>query len=113
MALLGVVFIACLPLIIPAAAILHWLHQRRLHTAARRFACASCGTILGDEAIRLADEAWFRHRAGMTEKEPGTVFRRGALRIVRHVDAICPRCGARYKFVERGEIFAALDQDWQ
>jgi predicted RNA-binding Zn-ribbon protein involved in translation (DUF1610 family) len=111
MVLLGVFFIAGLPLIIPAAAILHWLHRRRLHAAARLFACPACGAILGDEAIRRADEAWSRHWADLGEKNPGIRFRTGPQRIIRQIDAICPQCGAGYKFAGRGKIFAAPGGD--
>lgn len=109
-ALLGIALIAALPLILPAAAVLHSLDCWRMRGAARRFTCLSCGTRLGREAIRLADDAWARELAERQAASPGALFRHGLARIIRHLYAICPHCGARYDFDRRGGTFTALDR---
>jgi hypothetical protein len=106
--LFAVVFVVLLPVILPAIAILDALDTRRMRAAARKFACLSCGSYLGDEAIRLAEEAW---RQDMSEKhanDPGLRLLRRSPRIVRHLFAICPRCGARYGYDHRKRTFVPL-----
>jgi hypothetical protein len=97
--LMGAVSVVCLPIILPVVAVLQILHYRRMRAAARKFACLSCGSYLGSEAIRLADEAWQRYFSDKRAHNPDVRFRTGIPRIVRQFRAICPHCGARYDFV--------------
>jgi hypothetical protein len=108
--LIGAAFVVFLPVILPVVAVLHALEHRRMHAAARKFACLSCGSYLGGEAIRLADEAWRQSFADAQANNPGLRFRRKP-RIVRHLHAICPHCGARYEFARPEKTFIALGDD--
>lgn len=88
-----------LPAIVTAAAFSHHRDVRRMTAVASRWRCRSCGTVLGAEAVRRADAAWARH---LGERLP-----LGRLRMVRLVHAICPGCGARYRWLRRERAFAA------
>jgi hypothetical protein len=102
---LAIVLPVFLPVIIPVVVLLDLAYRKRLRATACAFACLSCGGILGLESIRLADAAWGEHLRELREKYPSTRFR-----MVRHVHAICPACGARYAFLERERTFAATTE---
>lgn len=106
--LAGLLLVVFLPVILPVVAVSHWLSQWRMRAAARVFACPACGNVIGIEALRLAEEAWGRHMAEMHRENPGVRLRRSAQRIVRHLNAICPHCSARYEFIERERTFVAI-----
>jgi hypothetical protein len=110
-ALMGAVLVICLPVILPVIAILQALYYWRMRAAAGKFTCLSCGSYLGSEAIRLADEAWTQFLSGKGANNPGVRFLRRKPRTVRHLRAICPLCGARYDFAERERTFIALRND--
>jgi hypothetical protein len=97
---LAIILLVFSPVIIPVVAFLDRVYRKRLRAAACRFACLSCGGILGLESIRLADAQWDEHLRELQEKYPSTRFR-----LVRHVRAICPACGVRYAFSERDRTF--------
>ena len=103
---LVIVLLVLLPVIIPVVALLEFAYRKRLRTAACAFTCLSCGGILGLESIRLGDAAWAEHLRELREKYPPTRFR-----LVRHVHAICPACGARYAFSERERTFVRTRAD--
>lgn len=109
--LFGILFVVCLPAIIPALAVSQWRDDRRLRAAARVFACLDCGAVIGDKAIRLAEAAWSQHRACMHAENSGVLFKHSRRRIVRRLHAICPRCGARYRFAGRESIFVAIGRN--
>jgi hypothetical protein len=104
----AVVFVVLLPITLPVIAVLDALDQRRMRTAANTFACLSCGSILGGEALKLADEAWRQSFIDMHSRSPGFRLLRRSPRIVRHLYAICPRCGARFDYVHRQRTFVTL-----
>ena len=106
--LVGILLVVFLPVILPVVAIDHWLSHRRMQAAARVFACPACGAVIGIEALRLAEEAWGSHMAEMHRKNPGIRLKRSPQRIMRHLHAICPHCGARYQFIEHERAFAAI-----
>ena len=110
-ALAMIVLLVFLPVALPVAVVLTILDDRRMRAAARKFVCLSCGSNLGEEAIRLADEAWRLHFSETRANNPGVRFRIERRRIVRHLRAICPHCGARYGYVERERIFVAIADD--
>jgi hypothetical protein len=62
-------------------------------TAARDATCTACGHALGRAALELANAAWAERMAYL--RDSMTLERH---RIVRHLFAICPNCGARYHF---------------
>jgi hypothetical protein len=97
------VLLVFLPVIIPVVALLHLAYRKRLRATACVFACLSCGGILGLESIRLADAAWDEHIRELRAKHPSIRFR-----LVRHLHAICPRCGVRYTFLERERTFVQI-----
>jgi hypothetical protein len=103
---LAIALLVFLPVIIPVVALLDLTYRRRLRAAAGAFACLSCGRILGLESIRLADAAWGEHLRELRAKYPSIRFR-----LVRHVRAICPRCGVRYAFLEREGTFVQTGAD--
>jgi len=100
---LATVLLVYLPAIIPVVALLDLAYRKRLKAAGCAFACLSCRGILGFESIRLADTAWAEHMRELGAKYPSTRFR-----LVRHLHAICPRCGARYAFLERERTFVQM-----
>jgi hypothetical protein len=81
-----------------------WWDKRVLRRAARRFACPTCGTVLGEAAVELADNLWRRHMQVLFERNPGV-----KLRIVRTLDAVCTQCGARFRFGRETRIFFRSD----
>ena len=109
--LMGAALLVFLPIILPVVGVLEALDQRRMRSAARNFACLSCGSCLGSEAIRLADEAWRQYFSDKRASNPRVYLRTAKLRIVRHLRAICPHCGARYEFIHRGRTFVGLGDD--
>ena len=101
-----ILLIVLLPMIIPVVALLDFIYRKRLKAAACTFACLSCGGILGLESIRLADETWAKRLRELQEKSPGIRFR-----LVRHLHAICPACGACYAFLKGERTFRRLRAD--
>jgi hypothetical protein len=91
-----VLLIVLLPVIIPLAEWSHSVYRKRLIAAARSLACLSCGAVLGLESIRLADAACEERMRELRVKHPAIRFR-----VVQHIHAICPVCGAQYTFLER------------
>lgn len=106
--LLGVLLVLCLPVIIPAVAVDQWLYNRRLRAAARAFACPACGSVIGDAALHLADEAWAAHISSQAPDASMPAHKNSGPRILRHLRALCPHCGARYDFNERKKIFTPI-----
>jgi Zn-dependent protease with chaperone function len=106
-AILAVVFIVLSPVIIPVAGLLHRAHVRRMEVAADRYVCLACGGILGREALRRADAEWAEHMR-QSQDQSLRLWRVGGRRMVRNVDAICPSCGARYKFDDRARTFGRV-----
>ena len=109
--LMGAVSVVFLPVILPMVAVLHALDYRRMRAAARKFACLSCGSYLGGEVIRLADEAWRQYFSDKRASNPSIRFWTFKPRIVRHLRAICLHCRARYDFVGRERTFVSLGND--
>jgi hypothetical protein len=111
--LFAIVFVVLLPVILPAIAILDAIDRWRMRAAARKFACLACGSYIGGEAIRLGEEAWQQSVRDRQAHRPGVRYLRRAPRTVRHLYAICPRCGARYDYDRRARIFVALGEGEQ
>lgn len=106
--LLGILIVVLLPVIIPVLAVDQWLYNRRLLAAARRFTCPACGSVIGEEAVRLANKAWDQHYSEEHPEGTGFLVEHRRRRIVRSLRAICPSCGARYDFNKRGRTFTAI-----
>jgi hypothetical protein len=107
-----IVLLVFLPVVLPVLLVLETLDGRRMRAAARKFVCLSCGSGLGAEAIRLADQAWSQHFSDKRADSPGARFHMWRdRRMVRHLRAICPHCGARYGYVERERTFVAIGDD--
>lgn len=99
----AMILIVGLPVILPLVAVLHARDLRRRRIAAGAFACIQCGEILGTAALDRADADWAEHLARLYGEHPGIRFR-----VVREVDAICTRCGTRYRYDEKSVIFFRL-----
>lgn len=93
-----------LPITLPAVALAGALDRKRLRTAARHTVCVRCGAVLGEAALRLADERW---QAEAAPHPPHTRLR-VARRTARTLLAICTVCGERYTFDPRKRSFPAL-----
>ena len=97
---MNLAFVLLLPVLVPVLLIREGIYRRRLRTAARRFACGGCGSPLGDEAIRLADEECGRRI------DPRAPRRRSfRFRTTPTLDAVCPSCGRRYRYVRETRTF--------
>jgi hypothetical protein len=102
---LALIFVALSPVIIfVVLPIIQRIYRKRLEAVAGAFACLSCGGLLGHASLRLADAAWREHVRDLLAK-----YHR--IRLVRHVHAICPACGARYMFVEHEKTFVPAPTD--
>lgn len=86
-------FLVLLPILLPVAVIQNQLRNRRILKLARDLDCASCGARLGAEAIQLGAQRWAAIVARHHEMYPFA-----KLRLVRDVDAVCPRCGCEYSY---------------
>jgi hypothetical protein len=93
--LFAAMFLALLPLLLPIAIVQNRMRDRRILREVSQFVCVSCGTRLGVEALRLADERWRTIVADLHAKSPGMRFR-----LVRDVDAVCPCCGREYQYLD-------------
>jgi len=106
--LLIAVFVLLLPIALPLALIIIWIHHRRsfnaLRVSAKATLCTKCGNILGSESLRLADAEWKKHVRTLMAKYPFVRFR-----IARTLHAICSHCGARYTYFEKTKTFAPED----
>lgn len=103
-AIIGLIFL--MPVLIPVAIVLDWNGNRKKRAAALSFRCTGCGEILGEQSLRLADEAWSAEMAEMRKKRPGVRFR-----VARKLHAICASCGKRYDFVEKDATFVEIGAD--
>jgi hypothetical protein len=77
--------------------------QRALLELARRFPCSRCGTVLGEQGLALADTLWERHVQTIFDQKKANQ------RIVRNLDAVCPKCGARYQHDPDRSTFSAIE----
>lgn len=100
-----VALLVCMPLILPFVLLSVERDRRRLRRAANTFACLKCGNAIGAAGVKLADAAVAAEAAEFARLHPG--IRR---RTVRSLDAICPRCGARYSFNREALAFSPLDE---
>lgn len=89
-----IAFVLLLPIILPFALIQGHFETRRIKKVIRNFIC-SCGTRLGDEAIRLGNQRWAAIIAEMHARYPGV-----KPLIRRSVHAVCPTCGCEYRYRE-------------
>jgi hypothetical protein len=102
--LLVIVVVLALPLLIPIAIFDQIICKRRLHKAAKSFACTKCGKTLGNDAVKRADEVWSAHVSELMRTHPGVRFR-----MVRTTDAICLDCGTEYTFRKREGTFVVAE----
>ena len=92
-----------LPVILPVALMLDARDLRRRRASAERFVCVRCGQVLGLGALARADAVWAEYVEKLHREHSGYRFR-----LVRQVQAICSRCGTRYRFDEEQGTFSAL-----
>jgi hypothetical protein len=88
-------FLALWPLLLPVAMVQNRIRERRILQQVSQFVCIACGTRLGAEAMRLADERWRTIVADLHAKSPGMRFR-----LVRDIDAVCPCCCREYHYLD-------------
>jgi hypothetical protein len=100
--LIVVLFILFSPALLLFSLVRHSIYLRRLHAASSKFVCG-CGSVLGKESVRLADEVWHSHVQDLHRKHPGVKFR-----LCRTVHAICVNCGKTYRFLEKDRTFAEV-----
>lgn len=99
--LLGSIVVALLlPVLLPVVAVLDAVYRWRKTQDAERFACVCCGQILGREGLKQGDAAWAEHFTALQRAHPYA-----KLRVVRHVYAVCPRCGTHYDHDEKAHTF--------
>ena len=103
---LVVLLVVLLPVVVAAVGLSVARNVRRMRAAASRFSCRTCGAVLGAQALRRADEVWAAHMRELRGKYPAVRWR-----VVRHVHAICPACGARYRWHERDGAFVPCRRD--
>lgn len=96
-------FIVALPFIAPVMFVLSSIDARRRRKAAGEFVCVECGQLLGTESLSLADKVEAERSCKLSKKYPNA-----RLRIIRLVDAICPTCGKRYKYLKTERHFVPL-----
>ena len=95
-----ILFILLVPVLLPYGVVSNAIFKRRLKRAADRSKCPTCGTDLGEQALKLADEHWREHVSCLHRQNPGVRFR-----LVRLVHAVCVSCGASLRFVEQTQLF--------
>jgi len=81
--------------------------RRALLELARNFACKRCGGALGEQGVVLADELWDRHMQQLLSET------KGMPRIVRDLDAVCPKCEQRYQLEPDAKTFKPIETSFQ
>lgn len=105
------IFILLLPILVPFSLLKNQLEKRKRGQLASRFVCLECGSMIGVEAIRLADERWSEIvKIIMSKSDPGI-----RLRLVRTVDAICQHCCCQYRYRETEQTFVVreVSPEWE
>ena len=82
-----------LPIILPIALIQDRQRKQSIKQVVCGYICASCGVLLGVEAIRLGNERWAAVVSDSHKQYPNIRFR-----IQRDVHAVCPNCGCEYGY---------------
>lgn len=77
--------------------------RRVLLELARSFSCRRCGAALTEASVALADELWERHMQRVLAGAKGTP------RVVRNLDAACPKCGQRYQHDPDAATFKPIE----
>jgi|SRR6266545_6318171 len=100
--LITIAFVLLLPIILPVALIQDQIRTRKIKRIICAFVCASCGTRLGTEAIRLGNERWAAIVSDLHARFPDR-----KLRVLRDVHAVCPNCGREYMYrdADRSLVF--------
>lgn len=98
-------FLLLLPVLLPFAALLNFLENRRLKHTAQQFHCVQCGKILGRESLRRADNTWQKQMREFRVKHPGVRYR-----IVRKLHAICAFCDAEYTYFNAERTFKLITE---
>jgi hypothetical protein len=86
-----------LPVTLPIALFSGQQDDRRRHITVRNFPCLTCGKLLGERSLELADAAWahtLEQWRQWEQEHPGVRFRRAS----RTIDAICPHCGQPHRY---------------
>jgi hypothetical protein len=96
----AILFIFCLPILMPIALLSYAREQKRMYFAAEQFRCIECSAILGRASIQRADDEWGRYMEELHRQNPGYRFR-----VDRTVQAICTECGKQYRFCEKTNRF--------
>jgi len=100
-----ILVLVAIPVAIPFAIVSSALSARRLRRAAGSMSCPECSEPLGAESLALADKAWTTHVATLRRLNPGI-----RLRLVRWVDAVCPRCCVQLRFDASAGLFVKTSQ---
>ena len=90
-----------MPVLILVISVTQAVTRRRKLAALACTVCAVCGGGLPPDALDLADTAWHAEHP----LPPGMRVRR----VVRHLDAICPACGARYEWEGKHRQFRQVE----
>lgn len=78
--------------------------HRLMLELARKLPCRRCQAVLGEESVALADALWERHMQRLFESKQV-----GKQRIVRNLDAVCPKCGQRYRLEQDASTFVPVE----
>jgi hypothetical protein len=105
-ALIGLVFVLCLPVWGPLAFLVTMFNRRRVRKCAKAFVCVNCGNVLGSESVARADDVWSRY---VRELHRHSNIR---YRLLRTFHAICCVCGTRYFFRKHERLFVVEASSW-
>ena len=93
-----------LPVTLPIASMVDWLHDRRLRACACGMQCARCGDVLGAGSLPASDAS---HRSALVEM--GRQYPGRLVHVVRRARAQCTRCGAAYRWDQRRRTLTRID----
>jgi hypothetical protein len=97
----AIIFILFLPTIILLLPLLIYISDRQKLKAADRFHCITCGHILGQLALDLADREW--------NSLYNEILRLTIQRRTRTVYAICVHCSTCFTYSEQAKTFTMLN----
>jgi len=103
--------ILLLPIILPLVALHNKREKRKLRQLADQFVCLECGSIIGAESLRLADDRWSEIVKKIMSDNDSEI----RLRLARTLDAVCPHCGCIYIYRQAENTFVICSEvpDWK